>query len=72
MAGIQSSTGLITGIPIQDTVDKLMAIAAQPKNTLSNRTKLLESEKLAVTQLTSLLVAFQFESNQLGAASIDE
>jgi flagellar hook-associated protein 2 len=70
MAGIQSSTGLITGIPIQDTVDKLMAIAAQPKNTLSNRTKLLESEKLAVTQLTSLLVAFQFESNQLGAASI--
>src|SRR5215213_5872760 len=70
MAGIQSSTGLITGIPIQDTVDKLMAIAAQPKNTLGNRTKLLESEKLAVTQLTSLLVAFQFESNQLGATSL--
>src|SRR5688572_12244428 len=72
MAGIQSSTGLITGIPIQDTVDKLMTIAAQPKNTLTNRTRLLESEKLAITQLTSLLVAFQFESNQLGTASLFE
>ena len=52
MAGITASTGLITGIPIQDTVDKLMAIAAQPKNNLTNRTKSLQSEKLAVTQLT--------------------
>jgi flagellar hook-associated protein 2 len=70
MTRIQSSTGLITGIPIQDTVDKLMIVAAQPKTTLANRTKALESQKLAVTQLTSLLVAFQFETRQLAATSL--
>lgn len=70
MSRIQSSVGLITGIPIEETVNKLMQVAAQPKNLLSNRTKLLESEKLAVTQLSSLLVALQFETNQLGKESL--
>ena len=45
MSRIQSSTGLITGIPIEDTVNKLMAIAAQPKNMLTNRTKSLASRE---------------------------
>ena len=70
MTRIQSSTGLITGLPIQDTVDKLIALAAAPKDNLTNRTKTLQSEKLAITQLTSLLVAFQFETRQLAATSI--
>lgn len=72
MAGIQSSTGLITGIPIQDTVDKLMAVASQPKTILTNRNKSLQSEKLAVTQLSTLLVALQFESKQFGATNLFE
>jgi flagellar hook-associated protein 2 len=66
MAGITASTGLITGIPIQDTVDKLMALASKPKDDLTARTQTLQSEKLAVQQLTSLLLAFQFDTNQLG------
>jgi flagellar hook-associated protein 2 len=66
MAGIQSSTGLITGIPIEDTVNKLMAIASAPKDNLAARNKDLSNEKLAVAQLSSLLLAFQFEANQLG------
>src|SRR5215204_4709733 len=70
MTRIQSSTGLITGIPIQDTVDKLMALASVPRNNLTARTKTLQSEKLALTQLTSLLVAFQFETNQLDTDSL--
>ena len=70
MTSIQSSTGLVTGLPIQDTVDKLMTIAAVPKDNLTNRTKALQSEKLAITQLTSLLVAFQFEGRQLAQPSI--
>src|SRR6476620_4124378 len=72
MAGIQASTGLVTGIPIQDTVDKLMTIASQPKDTLTSRTKDLKNQKLAVTQLTSLLVAFQFDEKQLGKDSLFE
>src|SRR4051794_3775005 len=65
-----SGTGLVTGINIDDTVTKLMSIASQPKVNLTGRTTTLKNEKLAITQLTSLLVAFQFESNQLGNDSI--
>ena len=72
MTRIQSSVGLISGIPIQETVDQLMAIASQPKNTVTDRNKLLNSEKLAVTQLTSLVVAFQFEVSQLGSTKLFE
>ena len=34
MTRIQSSVGLITGIPIEETVNKLMAIAARPRDLL--------------------------------------
>src|SRR3954447_26670253 len=70
MTRIQSSTGLITGIPIEDTVNKLIALASQPKDNLTASTKGLQSEQLAVTQLSTLLVAFQFEAKQLGSASL--
>ncbi len=70
MAGIQSSTGLITGIPIEETVNKLMAIAARPRSLLDDRTKLLRSEQLAVTKLSSLVLAFKFESDQLGRGNL--
>ncbi len=65
MTSITSSTGLITGIDIQGTVDQLMAVAAQPRTALANRTSLLSSEKLAISNLSSLVLAFQFESNRL-------
>ena len=70
MGRIQSSVGLITNIPIEDTVNKLMELAAQPKNLLTNRTNLLDSERLAITQLSTLMVAFQFETTQLGKATL--
>ena len=72
MSRIQSSVGLITGIPIEDTVNKLMQLASLPRDTLTARTKDLQNQKLAVTQLTSLLVAFQFETKQLGEESLFE
>ncbi len=70
MGRIQSSTGLITGIPIEDTVNKLIALAAQPKTNLSNRNKQLQTEKLAVQQLSSLVLAFKFESSKLGSTTL--
>src|SRR3990172_463155 len=70
MAGIQSSTGLITGIPIEDTVNKLLAIAARPRDLLDSRTKSLQSEQLAVGKLSSLLLAFQFEVNKFATGSL--
>ncbi len=70
MAGLSSSTGLITGIPIQDTVDKLMKVASQPHDLLDTRNKTLQSEQLAVSKLSSLVLAFKFDADKLGKASL--
>lgn len=70
MSRIQSSTGLITGIPIEETVNKLMQIAIQPRTNLNNRTKALQSEKLAINSLSSLVLAFQFEVNRFSKDSL--
>ena len=65
MSRIQSSVGLITGIPIEETVNKLMAVAARPRQLVADRTKLIDAERLAITKLTSLILAFEFEVNRL-------
>jgi flagellar hook-associated protein 2 len=70
MAGISSSVGILSGIPIKDTVDKLIAIASQPKDILTDRTKQLQSEQSAISQLSSKLLALQFESNQLASEKL--
>lgn len=67
MAGITSTTGLITGIPIQDTVDKLIAAASKPKDNLTARNTDLQSQQAATSQLSALVSAFQFEINKLKA-----
>jgi flagellar hook-associated protein 2 len=70
MTRIQSSTGLITGIPIQETVNQLMEIASQPRKTLDSRTELLKSEQLAVNQLSSRVLALQFESSRFASENV--
>jgi flagellar hook-associated protein 2 len=70
MSRIQSSVGLITGIPIEETVNKLMAVAARPRDLVLERGKALDAERLALTELTSLVLALEFEANRLGAPSL--
>ncbi len=70
MGRIQSDVGLITGIPIADTVKKLMQIAARPHDLLKARTETLEKEQVALTELTALLVAFQYTTDKLATDSI--
>ena len=70
MAGITSTTGLITGIPIQDTVDKLIAAASQPKDNLTARNTDLQSQQAATSQLSALVSAFQFEVNKLKSGGV--
>jgi flagellar hook-associated protein 2 len=70
MAGITSTTGLITGIPIQDTVDKLIAAASTPKNNLTARNTDLQSQQAATSQLSALVSAFQFEVNTLKSGGV--
>jgi flagellar hook-associated protein 2 len=70
MSRVQSNVGLITGIPIQETVDQLMKLAAQPRDTLTNRTKGLDAERTALDQLGGLLLGFRFSATSMSSASL--
>jgi flagellar hook-associated protein 2 len=59
MGRIQSSVGLVTGLQIEDTVKQLMALAAQPRDTLALRQKAVQAQQAAVTDLTALVLGVQ-------------
>ena len=70
MGRIQSNIGLITGMPIGDTVDQLMVFSAKPRDMLIQRTGTLQKEPIAVTELSALLMAVQYVSQNLGKPDI--
>lgn len=70
MGRIQSSVGLVTGIQIEETVNKLMEIAAQPRDTLAVRRKGFEAQQAAVTDLTALVLGVQLAIRRLKPADL--
>jgi len=66
MGRIQTNIGLVTGMPIGDTVDALIALAARPRDLLIQRTNQLQAEQTAVTELTALLLSVQYVAESLG------
>jgi len=66
MGRIQLSTGLITGIEIEKTVEALMNLAAKPRDLVSERTAVLKAEQVAVSELAALLYTVQYTVNNLG------
>jgi len=66
MGRIQSDVGLITGINITDTVNKLMTINGQPRDRLVTRTDALKKTQVAYTELTALVIGVQLATTQLG------
>ncbi|RMF98012.1 MAG: hypothetical protein D6741_09705, partial [Planctomycetota bacterium] len=72
MGRIQTDVGLMSGVPITDTVDKLMAINARPRDNLVEATKEIDAERTAITELSALLVAVQFVGKNLGKEDIFE
>ncbi|MBN2296430.1 MAG: flagellar filament capping protein FliD [Pirellulales bacterium] len=66
MAQIQSNIGIITGMAIGDTVDALIALAAKPRDMLSERTQTLAEEQIAVTELSAYLYSVKLISDNLG------
>lgn len=70
MGRIQSSIGLITGVPITDTVDKLISLAARPRDLLIKRNAELTQQQGALAQLTALIIGVQLAGDKLGAASL--
>jgi flagellar hook-associated protein 2 len=70
MGRIQTNIGLVTGIPIGDTVDQLIALSAKPRDMLVERTGALQQEQIAVTELSALLMSVQYVSQNLGKPDI--
>ncbi|HID78163.1 MAG TPA: hypothetical protein EYP56_19490 [Planctomycetaceae bacterium] len=72
MGRIQSNIGLITGIPIGETVDKLMLLAARPRDLLVARTDALKEEQLAISELSGLLLSLKLTAEKLGQDTLYE
>ena len=70
MGQITSNIGLITGIPITDTVNQLMQIAARSRDLIVARNKAVQSEGDAVAQLTASTLGVQLAAKRLANPSI--
>jgi flagellar hook-associated protein 2 len=70
MGRIQTSIGLMSGIPIADTVDKLMAIARRPRELLASQNETFQRQQTAVTELSALLATVQFAARNLGKSEL--
>lgn len=69
MGRISTSIGLITGTPINDTVDQLISISAQPRDRLQRRVDLLKQQQKAITDLTVMTIGLQLAAKGFGTAT---
>src|SRR3954452_12252564 len=65
MAGITSTTGLISGLKTADIIDQLMALEARPKNLLQTRIDAANGQKLAFTDLSTRLTSLRINAQTL-------
>ena len=72
MGRIQSNIGLISGLPILDTVDQLMAIQARPRDLIADRAAQLVREQEAVATLTAKVLAVQLAARRLANDAVFE
>ncbi len=66
MGRINASTGLVSGFPIVDTVNQLVAVQARPRDRLQQIVALEKQQQVAATQLTALLTSVQVAARTLG------
>ena len=66
MSQLQSSVGLVTGFPIQATVQKLMALNQAPVTALQTQDTTYQNQVTAITQLQALLSSLEVSTNALG------
>ncbi|MDA7977984.1 MAG: flagellar filament capping protein FliD [Pirellulales bacterium] len=70
MGAISSNIGLITGIPITDTVEKLLSIQARPRDLLAARTSDLKQRQVALTDLAATLLSLQISVKSVGQSTL--
>jgi flagellar hook-associated protein 2 len=66
MGQIQTGVGLLSGFPIASTVNALMQVAEIPYNLLTSQNNALKQQQVDVNELSSLLLAAQYVSDNLG------
>lgn len=66
MGRLSSSIGLITGTDIVGTVDKLIALSAQPRDRLVARTDKLREQQTAMADVTALVIGVELSAKRLG------
>jgi flagellar hook-associated protein 2 len=67
---ITTSTGLASGIDIGGTVDKLIALAAKPRDMLQTATDTVKSQQVAINGLAASLYAVKYISDNLGKTAL--
>ena len=65
MGRIQTNVGLITGVPIGETVNQVMLIESRPKDNLESANKKIDAERTAITELSVLFLAAQYPIKNL-------
>jgi len=66
MSSITSGIGLVSGLPIQDLVDSLIAVQRGPITLLQNRLSVLTGRRTALTQISAQLLAIRSAASRLG------
>ncbi len=70
MGRIQSSVGLVSGVPISDTIEQLIALSARPRDLLQARTEALKAQQVALGELTAVTIAVELSTASLGKTEL--
>ncbi len=70
MGRITSNIGLITGLPITDTVNELVAVQARPRDLLVSRNKTAEAQSQGLISVTGFALALQALTRNLGKSEL--
>lgn len=70
MGRITTGSGLISGFPIEDTVNKLIALAGKPRDTLQDRNDKLEIQQNVYTAISTGLLKLQLTTVKLTNVNI--
>lgn len=65
MGRITSDVGLVTGIPIAETIEKLLAVEARPRERMTNQLATIKSQQTGVFELTALVISLQLSIRKL-------
>ncbi|NOY40991.1 MAG: flagellar filament capping protein FliD [Planctomycetes bacterium] len=68
MGRISSNVGLITGIPITDTVNQLMQVAGAPRDILASRNQEIQQQQLAINALATRVLSLKFDLSKLNVS----